>query len=170
MSLPSTFACMWYSNWGPCVVRGPVDGRFLVWWVIGNVVWTDSWLSIAGVGCGLTGVGVGEKQAQKVVTGEASRRRRQVGLVWGTRWPAESSAGSMVAWTAGRSHGRVLGWASKPRSSWDYVGAQSWVEIGGGYTEFPGFAVVHHKTTGLLGWTTKPRLKTRRGGAATQAS
>jgi hypothetical protein len=28
--------------WGPCVVRGPVDGRFLVWWVIDNVVWTDS--------------------------------------------------------------------------------------------------------------------------------
>jgi hypothetical protein len=31
-----------------------------------NVVWTDSWLSIAGVGCGLTGVGVGEEQARKV--------------------------------------------------------------------------------------------------------
>jgi hypothetical protein len=30
-----------------CVVRGPVDGRFLVWWVNDNVVWTDSWLSIA---------------------------------------------------------------------------------------------------------------------------
>jgi hypothetical protein len=25
------------------------------------------------------------------------------------------------------------------------------VEIGGGYTEFAGFAVVHQKTTGLLG-------------------
>jgi hypothetical protein len=37
-------------DWGPCVVRGPVDGRFLVWWVIDNVVWTDSWLSIAGAG------------------------------------------------------------------------------------------------------------------------
>jgi hypothetical protein len=36
------------SGWGPCVVRGPVDGRFLVWWVIDNIVWTDSWLSIAG--------------------------------------------------------------------------------------------------------------------------
>jgi hypothetical protein len=38
-----------------------------------NVVWTDSWLSIAGAGCGLTGVGAGEEQARKVVTGEASR-------------------------------------------------------------------------------------------------
>jgi hypothetical protein len=27
--------------------------------VIDNVVWTDSWLSIAGAGCGLTGVGAG---------------------------------------------------------------------------------------------------------------
>jgi hypothetical protein len=36
-------------------------------------VWTDSWLSIAGAGCGLTGVGAGEEQAQKVVAGEASR-------------------------------------------------------------------------------------------------
>jgi hypothetical protein len=25
-------------------------------------VWTDSWLSIAGAGCGLTGVGAGEEQ------------------------------------------------------------------------------------------------------------
>jgi hypothetical protein len=36
-------------------------------------VWTDSWLSIAGAGCSLTGVGAGEEQARKVVTGEASR-------------------------------------------------------------------------------------------------
>jgi hypothetical protein len=39
--------------------------------VIDNIVWTDSWLSIAG--CGLTRVGAGEEQAQKVVAGEASR-------------------------------------------------------------------------------------------------
>jgi hypothetical protein len=25
-------------DFGPCVVRGPVDGHFLVWWVIDNVV------------------------------------------------------------------------------------------------------------------------------------
>jgi hypothetical protein len=41
--------------------------------VIDNVVWNDSWLSIASVGCGLTRVGVGEEQAGKVVAGEASR-------------------------------------------------------------------------------------------------
>jgi hypothetical protein len=38
-----------------------------------NVVWTDSWLSIAGAGCGLTGVGAGEEQARKIIAGEASR-------------------------------------------------------------------------------------------------
>jgi hypothetical protein len=36
-------------------------------------VWTDSRLSIADAGCGLTGVGAGEEQARKVVAGEASR-------------------------------------------------------------------------------------------------
>jgi hypothetical protein len=41
--------------------------------VIDNVVWTDSWLSIAGAGCGLTRVAVGEEQARKVVAREASR-------------------------------------------------------------------------------------------------
>jgi hypothetical protein len=60
-------------DWGPCVVRGPVDGHFLVWWVIDNVVWTDSLLSIAGACCGLTGVGAGEEQVWKVVASEASR-------------------------------------------------------------------------------------------------
>jgi hypothetical protein len=30
------------------------------------------------------------------------------------------------------------------------MGAESRVAIGGGYTEFAGFAVVHQKTTGLL--------------------
>jgi hypothetical protein len=41
--------------------------------VIDNVLWTDSWLRIAGAGCGLTGVRAGEKQARKVIAGEASR-------------------------------------------------------------------------------------------------
>jgi hypothetical protein len=94
--------------------------------------------------------------------------RRQVGFVRGTRWPAGSSAGRMVAWIARWSRERFLGRASKPKSSWDYVGAKSWVEIGGGYTEFAGFAVVHQKITRLLGWATKPRSKTRRRGVATQ--
>jgi hypothetical protein len=40
--------------------------------VIDNIVWTDSWLNIAGAGCDLIGVGAGEKQAQKVSADEAS--------------------------------------------------------------------------------------------------
>jgi hypothetical protein len=41
--------------------------------VIDNIVWTDSWLSIASAGRGLTRVGAGEEQARKVVAVEASR-------------------------------------------------------------------------------------------------
>jgi hypothetical protein len=41
--------------------------------VIANVVWTDSWLSIAGAGSSLTGVGAGEEQVRKVVAGEVSK-------------------------------------------------------------------------------------------------
>jgi hypothetical protein len=38
-------------------------------------VWTDSWLSIAGVGCDLigAGAGAGEEQTRTVDAGEASR-------------------------------------------------------------------------------------------------
>jgi hypothetical protein len=36
-------------------------------------VWTDSWLSITGAGCGLTGVGASGEQVRKVVAVEASR-------------------------------------------------------------------------------------------------
>jgi hypothetical protein len=36
-------------------------------------MWTNSWISIGGAGCSLTGVGAGEEQARKVVAGEASR-------------------------------------------------------------------------------------------------
>jgi hypothetical protein len=48
--------------------------------------------------------------------------RRQVGLVRGTRWPAESGAGRMVARAPRWSRGRFLGWVSKPRwagTSWE---------------------------------------------------
>jgi hypothetical protein len=41
--------------------------------VIDNVVWTNSWLRIAGAGCDLTGVGAGEERARKVVASEASK-------------------------------------------------------------------------------------------------
>jgi hypothetical protein len=41
--------------------------------VIDNVVWTNSELSIACAGCGLTSIGAGEEQARKVIASEASR-------------------------------------------------------------------------------------------------
>jgi hypothetical protein len=72
----------------PCVMVSSLFGSR-------NVVWTDSWLSIAGAGCGLTRVGAGEEQARKVVAGEASRCGE--GFVRVTRWPVGSSAGRMVA-------------------------------------------------------------------------
>jgi hypothetical protein len=35
--------------------------------VINDMVWTDSWSSIVGAGCGLICVGAGEELAQKVL-------------------------------------------------------------------------------------------------------
>jgi hypothetical protein len=44
--------------------------------VIDNVVCTDSWPSIAGGGCGLICVGVGEEREQKVLACVASKEWR----------------------------------------------------------------------------------------------
>jgi hypothetical protein len=60
-------------------------------------VWTDSWPSIAGVGCGLVCVGAGEEHARKVLALRGLRGvERQVGLVRRTRWPTGSSVSRMV--------------------------------------------------------------------------
>jgi hypothetical protein len=68
------------------------------------VVWTDSWPSIAGAGCGLICVGAGEEWARKVYALRGLRGvERQVGLTRGTWWSAGSSAGRMVARKARRS-------------------------------------------------------------------
>jgi hypothetical protein len=69
-----------------------------------NAVWTDSWPSIAGAGCGLICVGAGEEWARKVYALQGLRGvERQVGLTRGTQWPAGSSVGRMVARKARRS-------------------------------------------------------------------
>jgi hypothetical protein len=71
------------------------------------VVWTDSWPSIAGAGCSLTCVGAGEERARKICALRGLRGvERQVGSARGTRWPAGSSAGRMVARKAKRSRGQ----------------------------------------------------------------
>jgi hypothetical protein len=149
-------------DWGPCEVWGPVDGRFLVWWVTHCVDWflakyCRCRLRLDWCWCRWWTSAKGRCQWCLQVW-------RQVGFVRGTWWPAGSSVGCMVARTTIWSHGRFLGWASKPRSSRDYVGVESWVAIDGGYTEFAGFPVIHQKTTGFLGWSTKPRPKNRRWG------
>jgi hypothetical protein len=84
------------------------------------VVWTDSWLSIAGVGCGLICVGAGEEWARKVYALRGLRGvERQVGLTQRTQWPAGSSAGRMVARKARRSRRPepVQGSGSRPESA-----------------------------------------------------
>jgi hypothetical protein len=157
------------AGWGPCVVRGPVDGppgmmsewQRCVEWLLAK--YCRCRLRLDWCWCRW------KTRAKGRCRWSLQVWRRQVGLVRGTRWPAESSAGRMVARTAGRNREQFLGWASIPRLSRDYVGAESWLAIGGGYTEFVGFAVVHQKTTRLLGWATKPRPETRWGGAAAQA-
>jgi hypothetical protein len=88
--------------------------------VIDNVVWTNSWPNIAGAGCGLICVGAGEEWARKVYALRGLRGvERQVGLTRGTRWPAGSSAGRMMASKARRSRRPepVQGSGSRPESA-----------------------------------------------------
>jgi hypothetical protein len=54
---------------------------------------TDSWLSIAGAGCGLTGVGPGEEQARKVVAGG---QRSHVRAAWWQKQRDEVVDGFLV--------------------------------------------------------------------------
>jgi hypothetical protein len=84
------------------------------------MVWTNSWPSIAGAGCGLICVGAGEEWARKVYALRGLRGvERRVGLTRGTRWPAGSSAGRMMARKATRSHRPepVQGSGSQPESA-----------------------------------------------------
>jgi hypothetical protein len=101
-------------------VWGPMDGHSWLWWVIDNVVWTDSWTSIAGAGCRLICVGAGEEWTRKVYALRGLRGvERKVGLTRGTRWPAGSSAGRMVARKARQSRRSesVQGSDSRPESA-----------------------------------------------------
>jgi hypothetical protein len=92
------------------------------------MVWTDSWLSIAGAGCGLICIGAGEEWARKVYALRGLRGvERQVGLTRGTRWPAGSSAGHMVARKARQSRGLepVQGSGSRPEFARGVCGGSS---------------------------------------------
>jgi hypothetical protein len=84
------------------------------------VVWTDSWSSTAGAGCGLICVGASKEWARKVYALRGLRGVQiQVGLTRGVQWPAGSSAGRMVARIARRSRGQepVQGSGSRPESA-----------------------------------------------------
>jgi hypothetical protein len=84
------------------------------------MVWSDSWPSIAGAGCGLICVGAGEEWARMVYALRGLRGvERQVGLTRGTRWPAGSSASRMVARKARQSRGQesVQGSGSRSEST-----------------------------------------------------
>jgi hypothetical protein len=88
--------------------------------VIDNVVWTNSWPSIAGAGCSLICVGAGEEWVRKVYALRGLRGvERQVGLTRGTWWPAGSSAGRIVARKSRRSRRSesVQGCGSQPESA-----------------------------------------------------
>jgi hypothetical protein len=88
--------------------------------VIDNVVWTDSWPSIAGACCALICVGAREWWARKVHALRGLRGlERQVALTQGTRWPAGSSGCLMVARKARRSRRSepVQGRGSQPESA-----------------------------------------------------
>jgi hypothetical protein len=88
-------------------------------------VWTNSWPSIAGASCDLICIGAGEEREQKVYALRGLRGvERQVGLARGTRWPAGSTTGRMVARKERRSHGQepVQGSSSRPESALEVCG------------------------------------------------
>jgi hypothetical protein len=84
------------------------------------VVWTDSWLRVAGAHCGLICVGAGEEWARKAYALRGLRGvERQVGQTRGAWWLAGSSASRMMAREVRRSRRSepVQGSGSQPKSA-----------------------------------------------------
>jgi hypothetical protein len=86
--------------------------------------------------------------AEHVVARKASRSREHK--------PVQGS-GSQLKF----ARGAWLVYSTKPTPSRDDMVAESRGAWCGGYSEFTGFAAVHHKTVGFLSCSTKPRLETR---------
>jgi hypothetical protein len=125
-------------------------------------VWTDSWLTIAGAGCGLTGV------VQVKNKRERSSPVRPPGVEktsrLGSRDPVASGVkcgphggmnSKMKSWT--------VSWLSlktkvEPGLRGSQVMSGDWRRL----HRVRGFPVVQHRTTGFLGLSTKPRPKNRR--------
>jgi hypothetical protein len=126
-------------------------------------VWTDSWLSIAGAGCGLTAVGAGEEQARMVIAGEASRRgedkyasfegpggqRGQVRAAW---WQEQQDE-VMDSFLVERQKQGRAGTTWEPSHEWRLTEATP---------SSRGFRWFTRKPLGSLVDPQKPRLKNRR--------
>jgi hypothetical protein len=92
-------------------------------------VWIDSWLSIAGAGCGLTRVGAGEEQARKVVASEAPGVEKTSRL----RSRDPLAAGQVrTAWWHEQQHEVVDGFLVEPQNqgragtTWSQVMSGDW--------------------------------------------
>jgi hypothetical protein len=92
--------------------------------VIDNGCWTDSWHSIAGVGCGLVCVGAGEERARKVFSLEGPPGDGETSRL-GSRDPVDSGVGcrphggdtsKTKSWTVELVHGggRVKWFGGRP--------------------------------------------------------
>jgi hypothetical protein len=117
--------------------------------VIDNVVQTDSWLSIAGAGCGLIGVGAGEEQTQSLLV-------RPPGVEKTSRLgPRDPVASRFKYGPHGGKNGKMKSWtvswlSHKTRVEPGLHGSQvmsgDWRRL----HQVARFAVVHQKIIGLL--------------------
>jgi hypothetical protein len=116
-------------------VRGPVDGRSWLWWVIDNTMWTDSWSCIAGAGCGLICVGAGEERARLEGPGGQHGRvqaawwqEKQDEVVDKSRCRVAAHDRSLHTGFVAVHHKtvRLLSWATKPRSEAQRAETGSW--------------------------------------------
>jgi hypothetical protein len=95
------FSFFEFRRWGP---ERPRTGGWSLLAVMSDWQRGVDWLLAEYCRCGLIHVGAGEEWARKVYALQGLRGvERQVGLTRGTRWPAESSAGRMVARKSRRS-------------------------------------------------------------------
>jgi hypothetical protein len=125
-------------------------------------VWTDSCPSIAGVGCDLIGLGAGEEHAQKVYA------RVSLGVEQTSRPCSRDLVASEIkCWPHGRKNRKTnsctVSWLklkTKVKSGRSWRPSHEW-QLAFGCIKSAGFAVVHHKTTGVSYLIHKTRLKTR---------
>jgi hypothetical protein len=113
-------------------------------------VWTNSWQRITGACSGLIGVGAGKEQARRVQACGPPSVEQTSRL--GSRDPVADEV-KWAAWWQEQQDEVMDGFLVEPqnqgRAGRTWEPSHEW-RLAGGYTEFTGFAVVHHKITGLL--------------------